>query len=100
MLVLRLRHERQARTGVERRIGDRLRPERDAGDRDDANARVLPGDARAGRGVAQVVAGAAPVALEPETKTFAQNRERTAAVTRSTDGMYASSIVQYGYGTS
>ena len=25
---------------------------------------------------------------------------RTAATTRSTDGMYASSIVQYGYGTS
>ena len=26
--------------------------------------------------------------------------DRTAETTRSTDGMYASSIVQYGYGTS
>ena len=29
-----------------------------------------------------------------------ETSDRTAAATRSTDGMYASSIVQYGYGTS
>ena len=32
--------------------------------------------------------------------TYVASRRRTASTTRSTDGMYASSICQYGYGTS
>jgi hypothetical protein len=48
-----------------------------------------------------VIALTATVTLEPEAKPLGQEKnERTAALTRSTDGMYASSIVQYGYGTS
>src|SRR5205823_1633030 len=73
---------------------------RDAGDRDDAQARVLPAHRLARGGIAQPVAGTG--ALEPQAQAFCQNSSvfRTAATTRPTDGMYASSICQYGYGTS
>ena len=37
-----LRHEREARAGIERRVRHRLRPERDAGDRDHPKPRILP----------------------------------------------------------
>jgi hypothetical protein len=100
VLVLRLAHEREPRARVERRVRDGFRAEGDTRDGDDADARVVACDGLAGRGVAQVVAGAPAVALEPEAQPLAQNSDRTASATRSGDGMYASSIAQYGYGTS
>ena len=86
VLVLGLRHEREAPARIERRVGDRLGAERDPGDRHDANARVLPRHPLTGRGVAQVVARAAAVALEPEPEAPAQKKVRTAAATRAAEG--------------
>jgi hypothetical protein len=87
VLVVGLGDEREPLAGIERRVGDRFRPEGDAGDGDDADARILPADDLAGRRVAQVVPRAPPVALQPESETPGQNSERTAAATRSGDGM-------------
>ena len=58
--------------GLEGRVGERLRPVRDAGCGDDANARVLPAHELAGGGVAQPVAALA--ALEPEPKPLAHRK--------------------------
>ena len=90
---------------------------RRAGELHDAQPLVVPAHRVAGRRVAQPVAGLA--ALEPEAQAtrgrlrgrssplrlpadLPQNSRsfRAASTTRSTDGMYASSIFQYGYGTS
>ena len=101
MLVLGLAHEREPSAGVERGVVDVAGPEGHACDRNDPEAWVLPANWLAGRRIPQVVAGRA--ALKPEPEALAgQNSSvlRTAATTRSTDGMYASSICQYGYGTS
>ena len=70
-------------------------------DRNDAHTRVLPAKPLTGCRVAQMKTALA--ALEPEPQALrAQNSSsfRTASTTRSTDGMYASSICHYGYGTS
>ena len=101
MLVLRLGHQGEPPAGIERRVLDGARPEGDARDRHDAQPRVLPAHRLAGRRVPQVEAALA--ALEPEPQPLgAQNSSsfRAASATRSADGMYASSICQYGYGTS
>ena len=87
--------------GIERRVFDCARPERDARDRYDAQSWVLPAHRLAGRRITQMEAALA--ALEPEPEPLgAQNSSsfRAASATRSADGMYASSICQYGYGTS
>ena len=85
MLVVGLGDERETPARIERGVGDGLGPERDPGDRDDTDARVLPAYALARRRIPQLVT--APGALEPEPQTFAQISFRTAADTRSTDGM-------------
>ena len=87
VLVRGLGHEREAPARVERRVGDRLGAKRHPGDRHDAKARVLPRHPLTRCRVTQVVAGAAPVALEPEPEPFgAQKNVRTAAATRATEG--------------
>ncbi len=54
-------------------------------------------DARAGRHQCE----SAHRSNEPDPHPLQNSRTfRTASTTRSTDGMYASSICQYGYGTS
>ena len=100
MLVFGLANERQPPARVERRIVQRVGAERDAGDGDDADPLVPPADELARRGVAEPVP--APGLLQPQPETLAQNSSslRAASTTRSTEGMYASSICQYGYGTS
>jgi hypothetical protein len=98
--VLGLPNECQSPTRVERRIGECFEPERDTGDGDDADALVLPANAVARRRVTQEEPALS--ALEPKAQPLGQNSSslRTAAETRSGEGMYASSICQYGYGTS
>jgi hypothetical protein len=100
VLVVRLPDERHAAAGIERLVVDVPRTKGDTRDRNDEHAFVFPAHAFTRRRVPQVEPRAA--ALEPETQPLAQNSSvlRTASTTRSTDGMYASSICQYGYGTS
>src|SRR5919198_4973915 len=69
--VVGLAHEGQAPAGVERRVVDVPGAERHAGDRDDAEPRILPPDGLARGGVAEPVARAP--ALEPEAKAFAHD---------------------------
>ncbi len=96
VLVLRLGDERQPEPGRERGVLQGVESVRGAGDRNDEEPLVVPPDRLPRRGVAQPVAGLP--ALEPETQPSAQNSRtrRAAATTRSTEGMYASSICQYG----
>jgi hypothetical protein len=101
VLVLGLAHECEPPAWVEGGVVDIAGPEGHACDRNDVEARVLPANRLAGRRITQVIAG--PAALEPEPQSLADQNSsvlRTAATTRSTEGMYASSICQYGYGTS
>ena len=74
----------------------RLDSERHSRDGHDEDPRVLPAHDLARRRIAQAVAGMG--ALEQETEALAQKSSSfsTASTTRSTDGMYASSICQYG----
>src|SRR5205823_2132275 len=78
------RHERVARSAAIAAEAERLQPEHGA----QRQPVVRAPDGGAGRNV-----------VDPE---LLQNSSscRAAATTRSTDGMYASSIFQYGYGTS
>src|SRR5207248_1736702 len=69
VLVLGLRDEREPPAGVERRILDRFRPERDSRDGDHADALVLPRDELARGRVSHPDAGAGP--LEPEPQAVA-----------------------------
>jgi hypothetical protein len=100
MGILGLRHEREPAAGLEAVVLQRLLAERRPRKRHDTDPLVLPPDRLPGRSVPEVKTSVGP--LEPEAKPLAQNaRSRCAAsTTRSTDGMYASSICQYGYGTS
>jgi hypothetical protein len=100
MLVVRFGKQRQPPTRIERLVVDGTGAKRDPGDGDDADAVILPPDPLARSRVAQVVA--AQTTLEPEPEPLAQNSSslRAASTTRAIDGMYASSICQYGYGTS
>jgi hypothetical protein len=102
VLVARLGDECEPPASREALALERVDPERDAGDGDDADPRVVVADELLRLGVAQPEAVAA--ALEPESKArrARQNARsrRAASTTRSTEGMYASSICQYGYGTS
>ena len=59
----------------------------DAGELDHANARVLVPDDRFRRGVTEAVPVARALEPEPQPWTQKSSRRRTAAVTRSTDGM-------------
>jgi hypothetical protein len=94
--ILGLANEREPAAGIERGVLERLGPIGDAGDRDDADPLVLPPNSLARRCITQEEPALS--ALEPEAQPFGQNSSsfRTASVTRSTDGMYASSICQYG----
>jgi hypothetical protein len=100
VLVVRLGDERERTARGERLVLQRVGPERDARDGDDPDPRVLAADDLLRRRVpdAEAVAGT----LEPQPEPLGQNASRrfAASTTRSTDGMYASSICQYGYGTS
>jgi len=101
VLVLGLAHECEPAARVERGVVDVAGSKGHARDRNDPKTRVLPANRLAGRRITQVIAG--PAALEPEPQSLADQNSsvlRTAATTRSTEGMYASSICQYGYGTS
>ena len=64
VLVLRLGDERELPARIEGRIGERLGTERDSGHRHDEDARVLPANDLAGRGVTEPVAR--PGALEQQ----------------------------------
>src|SRR4051794_27023325 len=66
VLVLRLRHEREPLARIEAGLAERLRSERDARDRDDANPRVLPPNPLVGGGVAELVTAARPLEPEPQ----------------------------------
>jgi hypothetical protein len=101
VLVLGLRHEREPPARRERVVLQRVQAVRDPGDVDDANARILPPDELLGLGVAQaepVTAALEPEPEPPSARPGAQKSSslRAASTTRSTDGMYASSICQYG----
>jgi hypothetical protein len=87
VLVVRLGDEREPPPRPEPFVLERVDPERDAGDGDDVDARIVLPDELLGRGVAQAVPVAA--ALEPEPESRAQNASsrRAASTTRSTDGM-------------
>jgi hypothetical protein len=56
VLVLRLGDERECAARLEGRVAERLDPEGDARYGDDRDARILPADDLAGRGVAEPVA--------------------------------------------
>jgi hypothetical protein len=94
--ILRLGDERERPSGREALVLKRFEPVRGSGDRDDEKPLVRPANRLARRRVAQPVARLA--ALEPEAKPLAQkaSSRRAASTTRLTDGMYASSICQYG----
>ena len=100
MRVVGLGDERETPSWVERPIVESVQAIGDPGDRYHADPLVLPADSFAGRRVTQEEPALG--ALHPETQPLGQNASsfRAAAATRSTDGMYASSICQYGYGTS
>ena len=100
MLVVGLRHERERPAGSEAFRLHVVHAVADARDRDDVDPRIVFANGLLGRGVAQPVTGPGP--LEPEAEPLAQYSSsfRAAFATRSTEGMYASSICQYGYGTS
>src|SRR5205085_11190023 len=99
-LVVGLGHERDALARREAVVLKGLRPIRCACDPHDMETRILPAEDLVGGGVAEPVARARP--LEPEPEPLAGRRHqkasslRTAAATRSAEGMYASSICQYG----
>ena len=100
MLVVGLRHERERPPGREAFRLHLVQAKADARDRDDMDPRVVLAHELLRRGIAQPITGPGP--LEPQAQPLAQYSSsfRTAFATRCTDGMYASSICQYGYGTS
>jgi hypothetical protein len=69
VLVVGLGHERDASARVEGRVVDVARPERNAGDRHDAQALVLPAHRLTGRGIAEEKPALA--ALEPKSQPLA-----------------------------
>jgi hypothetical protein len=87
VLVVGLSDERKRPRGFEGRIVERLDAIRDARDRHDCDAGILPTDRLTRLSVSQVIARLAR--LEPEAKAPAQNSSSfsTASTTRSTDGM-------------
>ena len=98
--VVGLGHERDALARREALVLERIRPVRGPGDPHDVESRILPPDDLVRGRVAEPVARARP--LEPEPEPLAGRRHqnasslRTDAATRSAEGMYASSICQYG----